>query len=433
MTFGAHFMWTTQFIGRRLWLWAVYIAVVIAVVSVHYRGEVFETNCDTLPWRAKLWHQRLCLAGHRKPRAHYVRVVTLTEGRDFPPGASCGVRRKFAGSLLLRLRDLGPSMIVMDKYYKPSDCRDSEATDALQDSINQVSRTVPVILGQSSDKYGELRSNNDPDLDRWHNLNLGQGDDVEVLSESSIAADGSGSQLGLVRMACNNWEIPLRWELYPTLRSMDASHKNKIERDALAFVAAKKSDIDLAQAILPHVEHHDSLVGAFLPLRKFHPLTATQVRCGLQATQYDRGECKSGPSEDFSLRGKIVMVGEYRKNDTHQSVIGPIPGFLLQANYIESLLDDRYYQQIPKLLDIVLAILCLVVVDVTIEYARRPLIGAVWSMAAVIALWAVSHFAIMEWGYYFTFWFPMAIAVPVKWLEASIKFPRKTATAHAAG
>src|SRR5438270_280033 len=165
-------MWTTQLFGRRLWLWAVYIAVMIAVGSVHYRGEVFETSCDTLPWRAKLWHQRLCLAGHRKPRAHYVRLVTLTAGRDFPKDATCGARRKLAGSLLLRLRDLGASMIVMDKYYKPSDCKDSEATQVLQDSVNQVSRTVPVIVGRSSDKYQELQSNDDTDLDLWRKLNL---------------------------------------------------------------------------------------------------------------------------------------------------------------------------------------------------------------------------------------------------------------------
>ena len=323
-------------------------------------------------------------------------------------------------------------MIVMDKFYKPSDCNDSEATSALQDSINQVSGTVPVIVGQSSDKYHELQSNNDPDLDLWRNLNLGQSSDVEVLSESSIGTDGSGSQAGLVRLACNNWEIPLRWELYPTLASMDALHKNKIERDTLALVAARKFDIDLAQAISPHLEHHDRLVGAFLPLQSFHSLTATQVLCGRQTTQYDPTACKPGPSEDLSLRGKIVVLGEYRDRDTHHSVIGLIPGFLLQANYIESLLDDRYYQEIPQWLDIMLAILCLVLVDVTIEHARNPFIGAVWSIAVVVALWAISHFSIMEWGYYFTFWFPMAIAVPVKWLEASAKLPPKAAPAHSA-
>src|SRR5215510_2786304 len=103
-------MWKALFIGRRIWLWLVYLIVLSTVVLVHYRGEVFETECDTLTWNAKLWHQRMCNAGHRKPRAHYVRLVTLDSGNE-PVGDYCE-GRKFVASLLLRLKDLNPSVIV---------------------------------------------------------------------------------------------------------------------------------------------------------------------------------------------------------------------------------------------------------------------------------------------------------------------------------
>jgi hypothetical protein len=43
------------------------------------------------------------------------------------------------------------------------------------------------------------------------------------------------------------------------------------------------------------------------------------------------------------LRNKIVVVGWADPGDVHQSVVGKVPGYLLQANYIEALLDDRYF------------------------------------------------------------------------------------------
>ncbi|HEY2913629.1 MAG TPA: CHASE2 domain-containing protein [Candidatus Angelobacter sp.] len=418
--------------GRRLWLWVVYIAIVLAVIAIDYAGEVYETNCGNLTWTTKLWHQRLCLAGHRKPRAHYVRVVTITAGNEYDADAHCAAR-KFVGTLLLRLRELGPALIVIDKFYKPSLCNDATVTAGLQDAVNQVSSTIPVVLGRSSDRYEDFPINS-PDQKLWQALKLGQGNDVEVLSESSISTNGTSSQLGLVRLSCNTWEIPVRLQLYPTLNSLKAlsekERKKNIEMDTLSFAAAKKFDIDLAKLMRPHVEHHDSLVGAFLPIDRFHPLTASQVLCGLQATKYDAVSCQSGPSEDLALRGKIVLIGEYRpKEDTHESVIGKVPGFMLQANYIESLLDDRFFQQIPKWLEIVLTVLCLVLLDIMLERARNPYIGALAAACIVIALWFISHFAIMEWGYYFVFWFPMAIALPAKLLEAVKKVPPKVANA----
>src|SRR5215468_4044715 len=138
-------MWRAKLFGRRVWLWVVYLIFVVAIVLVHYRGEIFETDCDTLTWTAKLWHQRLCRAGHRKPRAHYVRIVTLAAGNE-PVGDYCE-GRKFVASLLLRLRDLRPSLIVLDKWYVPGICAVPSATAELQNSVNEVSKTVPIIIG----------------------------------------------------------------------------------------------------------------------------------------------------------------------------------------------------------------------------------------------------------------------------------------------
>src|SRR5205807_673579 len=42
------------------------------------------------------------------------------------------------------------------------------------------------------------------------------------------------------------------------------------------------------------------------------------------------------------LRHRIVVIGDLA-SDMRMSVIGRVPGVILQANYIESLLDQRYF------------------------------------------------------------------------------------------
>jgi hypothetical protein len=44
-------------------------------------------------------------------------------------------------------------------------------------------------------------------------------------------------------------------------------------------------------------------------------------------------------------------------DDGHPSVLGRVPGFILQANYIEALLDQRYFEPAPWWLDYVLGFL----------------------------------------------------------------------------
>jgi len=41
------------------------------------------------------------------------------------------------------------------------------------------------------------------------------------------------------------------------------------------------------------------------------------------------------------MRGHIVIIGEYSREMFFDTELGPLPGVVLQANYIESLLDDR--------------------------------------------------------------------------------------------
>jgi hypothetical protein len=51
--------------------------------------------------------------------------------------------------------------------------------------------------------------------------------------------------------------------------------------------------------------------------------------------------------------GRIIIVGEDVAGiDRHDTVVGEMPGYILQANYIESLLDDRLIRPVPESLNV---------------------------------------------------------------------------------
>ena len=55
--------------------------------------------------------------------------------------------------------------------------------------------------------------------------------------------------------------------------------------------------------------------------------------------------CESGelqPRVRSLVRGKVVIIGEDVPDiDRHKTVVGDVAGFVLQADYVESLLDNR--------------------------------------------------------------------------------------------
>ena len=59
------------------------------------------------------------------------------------------------------------------------------------------------------------------------------------------------------------------------------------------------------------------------------------------------------PDIRAQIQGRVVVVGEdFSDIDRHETVVGDIPGYILQANYVESLLDDRVIRPAPQLLNL---------------------------------------------------------------------------------
>src|SRR5216684_1784964 len=101
-------------------------------------------NCNEVALTTRMWYQKVVTLGYRKPKPHFVRVVTVT-----PPNnaSACDYRRLLAG-LLLKLRDLHPAIVVLDYSFSPHDCGD--ATKQLQDEMNDLATNIPMVFGQKS-------------------------------------------------------------------------------------------------------------------------------------------------------------------------------------------------------------------------------------------------------------------------------------------
>jgi len=107
--------------------------------------------------QSAFWYQALVQAGGRKPRDHFVRLVTLVRNREpeeiFQDICS---QRLFMAKLILKLKISQSAVIVIDKFFPVHSCPDpmNEGNrllgQALQDS------DVPIVLGLRTSDPDEL-------------------------------------------------------------------------------------------------------------------------------------------------------------------------------------------------------------------------------------------------------------------------------------
>jgi CHASE2 domain-containing sensor protein len=84
---------------------------------------------------------------------------------------------------------------------------------------------------------------------------------------------------------------------------------------------------------------------------------------------------------------------------------------VLQANYLESLLDDRYFTPLSRGVEIVLIVVCFVMVELIFHFSKSSHIGLLRSAAFVALLWSVCYVLMVEGGYIVTLWIPTSLAI----------------------
>ena len=275
-------------------------------------------------------YQRL-VAAPRNPIPRYTMVVEIDAEHD--PGSVglhdlCG-QRKMMAALIRRVAAGMPKVIAIDKFFGTRVCEGNINADLLA-AMKEVSAKVPLVIGRRID--GEYL---DP----------------------TLVNPKPGLHEAIVNIDPDSRKVPLAWQVYPSREDMEKStHLGWHNTLALEAVRASEGDSfqerhpRLAQLMGPPPRHPYI---SFLDLKQFHKyrLPAGFILCGRAVKPgEDATACPPATQHLSALSGKIVLIGEIsRDEDVHASVVGQIPGAFLQANFIEALLDDRYYEGFPAL------------------------------------------------------------------------------------
>ena len=284
-------------------------------------------------------YQRAVTVGWRKPEPRFTVIVELNVDNDprlraVSVNAVCD-QRAFLAELIGRLTAAGPAVIVLDKYFGRDICeRHPAGTEALRRAVaNARAAGIPVVVG----------------------LNAVQGPGGEhpgggIRIEPSLFGETSSVvDQAIVNIDHDSRRMALRW-----CGAVDADGVTRPDWcETLALKTARTYDRQIVvkyprlQTLLEQGSHPYI---SFMRPEQFCRYAV--LADGSLAKRSDR-RCPVNPDGTVSveyIRGRVVVFGETsRYIDIHTSAVGPVSGVFMHANYVEALLDDRYFKAVPAL------------------------------------------------------------------------------------
>jgi Predicted transmembrane sensor domain len=360
-------------------------------------------------WRSPVYlYQWLVTLGPRKPRSHFVRLVVLRRGSapdealdetNLCPG------RAFTAKLLQAIQRANPAMIVIDKRFaKSTECAGT-ATQDLVTTLEGVAASIPVVAG-----YWDRSADEIPN----------EAADVreKLKHEQALLLFASLTFKGVTQAALqldyDNRRIPLDWPVYDSLDDVRGARPHLVP--SLAVAAAESYDPGaLAQPRIRELRKiPDFPFTSFLTeeaIGSFEPLKLVCAE-GSEAWR----NCPPAAPEP-KLRNRIVVIGQDFSYDFHESAIGGVPGVVLQANYIESLLDDRYLRPVPWWVQLVLSILWIAVIELVFDKVRL-LWAVLWStLITAVAGLILYTVCVVQLGIYLVLLPPSILVITLKVLD----------------
>ena len=282
--------------------------------------------------------------GYRDIRSRKVTIVALTEGAEPARILNCVCdQRRFLARVLARLEELGASMIVIDKSFGADSCvKDDPGTAELIQEVQ--SSKVPIVVGAATHAAAGEKKRTCLVLSR--SLEFGQ--------KLPVAGELAGQPAvwrGLDRLNADVRKIPTNWYIYA---NDDASQSDQEPADdiigTLSYTAATLEDSQIKndKTLLNMRINGQHPFTSFID--QFPRVEALSLLCsGPKSREVEKLysiNCGHATPE-AEVRGRVVIIGEdVTGRDRHRLLDRDVPGVYLQANYIESLLDGRYFQPI---------------------------------------------------------------------------------------
>ncbi|HVF64825.1 MAG TPA: CHASE2 domain-containing protein [Casimicrobiaceae bacterium] len=280
-------------------------------------------------------------------------------------------QRSYLAHLLPAIAARDPAVIVVDKFFTEAGCRSASATEELRRAVAEVSRRVPVVVALRI--KDQSRSESDPNA-------------PYAIDPPVSFAPSRHLKEGIVNVDTDSRRLALGWTIKRDPGSAAAWHST------LALVTAEAYDAKL-RIKYPGLEELIVKRGApflsLIPSDRFVIYHAGDLVCGVEPRPPALdGRCANRPTAPTDLdylRGRIVVFGQVSPDmDWHSTVVGRIPGVVLQANYVEALLDERYFKTVPEWVNYVLGFLFFVAIEASLR--QRSTFACLGGVVSVVIL-----------------------------------------------
>jgi hypothetical protein len=206
---------------------------------------------------------------------------------------------------------------------------------------------------------------------------------------------------GVINIDVDSRRLALGW----TIRRNSKSEPEW--RNAIALEAARAYDSKLLTkypSLQQLITSGDYPYLSVIPRGDFTSYLAGDILCASDEQQPGMSEpCgrRKSRNEDLQyLRGRIAIIGEISRDmDVHFTVIGQVPGVVLQANYVEALLDERYFRPVSPWVDYLIGFLFFVAVEAAL-HQRSALRGLGYLIAVSAFTLLLLFLTVRHLGYY---------------------------------
>src|SRR5205823_12658438 len=107
-------------------------------------------------------------------------------------------------------------------------------------------------------------------------------------------------------------------------------------------------------------------------------------------------------------------------SEFRDSVVGAVPGYILQANYIESLLDDRYFLPIKLWLQVTLSLLIFAIIELIFKHFS-PGMALLIAFFTLLTVWFITWLFLVFAGRFVAVVFPGLLGVIGKYFNLRLE------------
>jgi len=372
---------------------------------------------------AALLFQKAVTSGFKKPRNNYVVLVLLDDKVPQATRDNLCLQRRYVAEVVDRISHACPAAIALDLTFSQETCPQTnpdlyQSTVELQRAIAAVPRTIPVVIAQRTiDATYMLKKSPQKlaDLRDHHGFK-----DSEVILEPQVAFDSTDRNkvtLGLYTFNEDRRKVPLSWSAYSSLDTVGNEKPTAIDTFSVAVAKAFRPDPRIISQIRTFQDHDSHPLTSFLTQREILCFSAFDILAGGTHASLSQEKCRSTDTDTDPLEQinhRIVVIGkDDPRIDRWDSVIGEVPGAVLQANYIESILDSRLLKPVEGWLSVVAALAWLGLIEVIFRlWANNPHRAVLTAFLATAVVWVLLYdVALMQWGYYLVLWPPSIVAI----------------------